>query len=52
MGILKFEDYTINSSILSLIKEFENIDINESSNNNHLNDIVNTLNLSKNIIDV
>lgn len=52
MGILKFEDYTINSSILSLIKEFENIDINESSNNNHLNDIVNTLNLSKNIIDI
>ena len=52
MGILKFEDYTINSSILSLIKEFENIDINESSNNNHLNDIVNTLNLNKNIIDI
>lgn len=52
MGILKFEDYTINSSILSLIKEFENIDINESSNNNHLNDIVSTLNLSKNIIDI
>ena len=52
MGILKFEDYTINSSILSLIKEFENIDINESSNNNHLNDIVNTLNLNENIIDI
>lgn len=52
MGILKFEDYTINSSILSLIKEFENIDINESSNNNHLNDVVNTLNLNKNIIDI